>query len=159
MPASFERLRVLTRQRFLLAIAIMVLAGGAASCTGSTALVTQDLAMAPMAQMPLVVQQAPVTVQQAYQFAVANRDLMKRIACYCGCGKVGHKSNYDCFVSSVDTAGKVTFDQHALGCSICVDITQDAMRLLRQGKSMADISSNIDTTYAKYGPSNMAPPQ
>ncbi len=114
--------------------------------------------MAPMAQMPMSVQQAPVTVQQAYQFAVANSDLMKHVACYCGCGKVGHKSNYDCYVSGVDGGGNVTFDQHALGCSICVDITQDAMRLLRQGKSMADISRTIDTTYSKYGPSNMAPP-
>lgn len=115
--------------------------------------------MATMAQMPMVVQQAPVTVQQAYRFAVANPDLMKHVACYCGCGKVGHKSNYDCYVSGQDTAGNVTFDQHALGCSICVDITQDAMRLLREGKSMADISSTVDTTYAKFGPSNMAPPK
>ena len=150
---------MLSRQKVLLAIAILVMVGGAASCNGSTPPAAQALAMAPMAQMPPVVQQAPVTVQQAYQFAVANPDLMKHVACYCGCGKIGHKSNYDCYVSGVDSAGKVTFDQHALGCSICVDITQDAMRQLRQGKSMADISSTIDTTFAKYGPSNMAPPQ
>jgi hypothetical protein len=115
--------------------------------------------MAPMVQMPLAVQQAPTTVQQAYHFAVANSDLMKHVACYCGCGKVGHKSNYDCYVSGVDAAGNVIFDEHALGCSICVDITQDAMRLLRQGKSTAEISSTVDATYAKYGPSNLAPPQ
>ena len=148
-----------TRQKVLLVLAILVMVGGAASCSGSTAPTTQELAMAPMAQMPQVVQQAPVTVQQAYQFAVANPDLMKHVACYCGCGKIGHKSNYDCYVSGVDSAGNVTFDQHALGCSICVDITQDAMRQMRQGKSVAEISSTIDTTFAKYGPSNMAPPQ
>jgi hypothetical protein len=148
-----------TSQKVFLALAILVMVGGTASCSGSIAPATETLAMAPMAQMPAVVQQAPVTVQQAYQFAVANPDLMKHVACYCGCGKIGHKSNYDCYVSGVDTAGKVTFDQHALGCSICVDITQDAMRQLRQGKSVADISHTIDTTFAKYGPSNMAPPQ
>ena len=150
---------MLNRQKILMALAIIVMVGGAASCSGSTAPATQELAMAPMAQMPSVVQQAPVTVQQAYQFAAANPDLMKHVACYCGCGKIGHKSNYDCYVSGVDTAGKATFDQHALGCSICVDITQDAMRQLRQGKSVADISRTIDTDFAKYGPSNMAPPQ
>lgn len=148
-----------TRQKVLLVLAIIVMVGGAASCSGSTAPATHELSMAPMAQMPMVVQQAPVTVQQAYRFAVANPDLMKHIACYCGCGKVGHKSNYDCYVSGQDTAGNVTFDHHSLGCSICVDITQDAMRLMREGKSMADISAAIDGTYAKYGPSNMAPPQ
>ena len=150
---------MLTRQKILLMLAIVVMLGGAVSCSGANPPAAQELAMAPMAQMPMEVQQAPVSVQQAYQFAVANADLMKHIACYCGCGKIGHKSNYDCYVSGVDSAGKVTFDQHALTCSICVDITQDVMRLLRQGKSMADISSTVDTTYAKYGPSNMAPPQ
>ncbi len=159
ISTSFERFRVLSRQRILLALAIMILVGGAASCSGSTAPAAQELSMAPMAQMPMAVQQAPVTVQQDYQFAVANPDLMKQVACYCGCGKIGHKSNYDCYVSGVDAAGKVTFDQHALGCSICVDITQEAMRQLRQGKSVAHISRTIDTTFAKYGPSNMAPPQ
>jgi hypothetical protein len=32
-----------------------------------------------------------------------------------------------------------TFDPHALGCSICVDITQDAMRMLKDGKSVPEI--------------------
>jgi Protein of unknown function with PCYCGC motif len=42
-----------------------------------------------------------------------------------------------------------------LGCSICVDITQDTMRLQKQGKSTAEIRSFIDQTYSQYGPSNM----
>jgi Protein of unknown function with PCYCGC motif len=154
-----RKVRVPTRPKIILAFAVLVLLGGSFGCSGASAPASPDLAMAPMAQMPSSVQQAPVTVQQAYQFAVANSDLMKQVACYCGCGKVGHKSNYDCYVSGVDAAGKFAFDQHALGCSICIDITQDAMRLLRQGKSVADISRTIDTAFAKYGPSNMAPPQ
>jgi hypothetical protein len=105
--------------------------------------------------MPSEVQAAPATVQQAYQFASANPDLMKAIPCYCGCGSVGHTSNYSCYVSDVDQIGNMSFDSHALGCSLCVDITQDAMRLLRQGKSNADIRAYIDTAYSKYGPSNI----
>ena len=46
-------------------------------------------------------------------------------------------------------------DSHALGCSICVDITQDAMRLLEQGKTVGEIKAYVDQTYAQYGPSNM----
>ncbi len=94
-----------------------------------------DLHTMSMDQMPAEVQSAPVTVQQAYQFAAANPDVMKNIPCYCGCGNIGHTSNYSCYVSNVDSKGKLTFDNHALGCSICVDITQDVMRLLREGKS------------------------
>jgi len=42
-----------------------------------------------------------------------------------------------------------------MGCSICVDITQDVMRMLKDGKSPGDIRASIDATYARYGPSNI----
>lgn len=80
---------------------------------------------------------------------------MKQISCYCSCGKMGHTSNYSCYVQGVDDKGVITYDTHALGCSICVDITQDTMRLLRQGKTVAEIKASIDQTYSKYGPSNI----
>jgi hypothetical protein len=111
--------------------------------------------MAPMDEMPAEVQSAPVSVQTAYQFNVANPDVMKDIPCYCGCGNVGHESNYDCYVSNIDDKGNITFDNHALGCSICVDITQDVMRMLRDGKTPQDARAYVDATYSKYGPSNI----
>jgi hypothetical protein len=111
--------------------------------------------MTPLDQMPAEVQSAPVTVHEAYQFNAANPGLMKDIPCYCGCGDIGHTSNYDCYISNVDASGKVAFDNHALGCSICVDITQDVMRILREGKSPQDARAYVDATYSKYGPSNI----
>ncbi len=134
----------------------MVMVGGAASCSGSTAPATQELVMAPLAQMSMEVQQAPLPVQQAYQFAAANPDLLKHIACYCGCNKLGHKSNYDCYIAGQDAAGQLQFNPHALGCAICSDITHDAMRLRRAGQPMAAIRGFIDTSYARYGPANRA---
>ena len=148
---------MLTRHRILLGLAIMLLVGGAASCSGSAApAATQALAMAPMEQMLAAVQAAPARVQQAYQFAAANPDLLKHVACYCGCNQQGHKSNYECYVESQDAAGNLTLSPHALGCTICADITQDAMRLRQAGQSTAAIRDYIDTTYAKYGPANRA---
>ncbi len=114
------------------------------------------LSMASMDSMPASVKSAPVTVQQAYQFAAANPDTLKQIPCYCGCGSMGHTSNYDCYIDSADASGKVTFDEHALGCSICVDITQDVMRLIKEKKSIQEIRATVDSTYSKYGPSNMS---
>ena len=112
--------------------------------------------MAPMDGMPIEVQSAPVTVQQAYQFAVANPDVLQQLPCYCGCGAMGHTSNYSCYVSEQNSDGTAKlFDNHALGCSICVDISQDAIRLLKGGKSVPEIRAYVDQTYAKYGPSNM----
>ena len=108
-----------------------------------------------MEQMPMDVQSAPVTVREAYQFNAANPDVMQNIPCYCGCGDIGHTSNYDCYISDVDTSGKIAFDNHALGCSICVDITHDVMRMLKDGKTPQDARVYVDATYSKYGPSNI----
>ena len=113
--------------------------------------------IASMDKMPADVQSALVTVQQSYQFAVANPDVMKQIPCFCGCGRLGHESNYSCYVKSIDAQGNINFDHHALACSICVDITQDTMRLMKQGKSPQEIRAYVDATYTKYGPSNIKP--
>lgn len=140
-------------RKFLCALMIAFIA--LASLPACVSQQSTDLNMMSMDQMPAEVQSAPVTVQEAYQFAAANPDVMKNIPCYCGCGDIGHTSNYDCYVSNVDASGKITFDNHALGCSICVDITQDVMRMLRDGKSPQDARAYIDATYSKYGPSNI----
>lgn len=127
-----------------------------AACVGGASPTSKlELAMAPMEGMPAEVKSAPVTVQQAYQFNLANPEIMRQIPCYCGCGAMGHTSNYSCYVSAVEADGKVQFDTHALGCSICVDITQDTMRMVKQGKPGAEIKAAIDQTYAQYGPSNI----
>lgn len=114
-----------------------------------------SLAMASMNGMPDGVKSAPTVVQQAYQYAAANPNVMKQIPCYCGCDDIGHTSNYSCYVSGVNESGQIKYDSHALGCSICVDITQDVMRLSRQGKAAPEIKTYIDQTYSQYGPSNM----
>jgi hypothetical protein len=116
---------------------------------------SQHYAMAALAGMPLEVQSAPVTVKQAYQFAVANPEILSQLPCYCGCGGMGHTSNYSCYISGEGDNDELTFDNHALGCSICVDITQDAMRMLGEGKSTAEIRTYVDQTYSRFGPSNM----
>jgi hypothetical protein len=137
----------------LLSLLAVLLLAALPACSGQSN--NNQQAMMPLGQMPAEVQSAPISVQQAYQFAVANPEPMKQIPCYCGCGAMGHTSNYSCYVQSVDTNGKITFDNHALGCSICVDITQDVIRLQREGKSTQEIRAYVDTTYSQYGTSNM----
>ena len=148
MTASFRRLTL------LLVTLALILSGALSACSTQTA--DHSFPMASMTDMPSEVQSAPVTVQQAYQFAVANPDVMHELPCYCGCGPIGHTSNYSCYVAEQNADGSVkTFDNHALGCSICVDITQDAMRMLREGKTVPEIQAYVDQTYSKYGQSNM----
>jgi hypothetical protein len=148
--------RTLRQLPFIILVVPILLSGLLSSCgTSDSSSSDHNLAMASLDQMPADVKSAPVTVQQAYQFNVANPDVMKQIPCYCGCGAMGHTSNYSCYVSGVDSNGKITYDTHALGCSICVDITQDTMRMLKQGKTVPEIKATIDQTYAKYGASNI----
>ena len=139
--------------KLIFAVIILgIMAGSLSACSTQP---QADLHMMALDEMPAEVQSAPVTVQEAYQFSAANPDVMKDIPCYCGCGNIGHTSNYACYVSNVDANGNIGFDNHALGCSICVDITQDVMRMLREGKSPQDARAYIDATYSKYGPSNI----
>lgn len=144
-------------RRRLLIILLLSMTGTALAGCGSTASTSteHEAPMAPMSMMPDEVKSAATVTQEAYQFAVANPDVTQHIPCYCGCGNMGHTSNYLCYVKNVEADGKVNFDSHALGCSICVDITQDAMRLLKQGKNVTEIKAYVDKTYSRFGPSNM----
>jgi hypothetical protein len=146
---------IMRRSHRFLSITVLlflVIGVGTAGCSrNSTQATEHSFAMAPMSEMPEAVQQAPATVQEAYQFAVANPDVTSQIPCYCGCGAMGHTSNYACFVAD-DSNGELAFDEHALGCSICVDIAQDTMRLLDEGKSVDEIFTYVDNSYSRFGP-------
>ena len=137
---------------------VFILSAFIAGC-GSTGISNEpkvtNYNLAPLVDMPVEVQNAPVTVKQAYQFAVANPEILSQLPCYCGCGGMGHTSNYSCYLAGEDENGDLIFDGHALGCSLCVDITQDAMRLLDEGKSTSEIRAYVDQTYSRFGPSNM----
>ncbi len=138
---------------FPLTLVILLLVGTTATgCSGQTTQgASHSFEMAPLTEMAQAVQDAPVAVQEAYQFAVANPDVTTQIPCYCGCGGMGHTSNYTCFVAD-DSGGQIAFDDHALGCSICVDIAQDTMRLLDEGKSVDEIFTYVDNAYSRFGP-------
>ena len=116
-----------------IALIMGILLTGTTGCSSSGG---HNYEMAVMPDMPMTMQQAPVRVQEAYQFAVANPEVAQAIPCYCGCGAMGHTSNYSCFVAEEAVDGTLAFDEHALGCGICVDIAQDTMRLLEEGKSV-----------------------
>lgn len=141
---------------FLLAglMAPMLMSISACSSSSGTTLSGQELHFAAMSEMPMKVQSAPKTVSDAYRFAVANPEATKNVPCFCGCGAMGHTSNYDCYVEDAPNNGKIIFDEHALGCSICVDITQDVMRMMGEGRAPPQIRQTILNTYSRFGPSN-----
>ncbi|MFO7634020.1 MAG: PCYCGC motif-containing (lipo)protein [Caldilinea sp.] len=109
------------------------------------------------ATLPAFLDAATPRVRDAYRFAIANADKLERIPCYCGCGKMGHTSNLSCYISSATAGGAIIYDEHANGCGICVDITQDVMRLAQTGQSMWEIRAYVDAQYSPFGPSTDTP--
>jgi hypothetical protein len=110
--------------------------------------------LAPVSNLPKQMQDAPSAVRTAYQFAVANPDALENVPCYCGCGAIGHKSNLACYIEEFGSDGKPVFDDHAMGCSLCVDIASDVMKMTGEGKSPVELRQQILSTYSKFGPAN-----
>jgi len=108
-------------------------------------------------KLPEFVQNSPSRVKTAYEYAIAHPDELAKYPCYCGCGAMGHTSNLSCYISDQAADGTLTFDNHATGCGICVDITQDVMHLRDQGKSSPEIRAYIDAQYSPFGPSTNTP--
>lgn len=129
---------------FIFTIALLLSACSAAQPTPSQ--------LAPEAALPDFVRNAAPQVKEAYRFAAANPGELSQYPCYCGCGAMGHRSNLNCYIEEVHADGTIAFDDHAMGCSICVDITRDVMRLSAEGRSARDIRTYVDATYSRYGP-------
>jgi len=133
-------------------IIAILLSSSISACTNSG---KTHISMMALEEMPPDVVASPMRVQTAYRFAAANPDVLEEIPCYCGCDSIGHESNYDCYVASVESSGLIIFDKHAINCSICVDITQDVANVLKDGKSPQDAKAYILMAYSKYAPSNL----
>lgn len=114
--------------------------------------------MAHMHDLPAVLQTADKRTQEAYQFATANPHKLEQYPCTCGCKYLGHMNNADCYIKLLAPDGSVSvWDEHANGCAVCVDITQDVMRMMREGHKPIDIRAYIDSYYGRYGPSTDTP--
>ena len=111
--------------------------------------------MGNMSDLPAAMAKAPARVRDSYRYAMTNPEPLQNVPCYCGCGPLGHNDNYDCYIKGTDANGKFIFDDHALGCQICVEITQDVLRYTKSGMSPEKIRAAIDKTYSPRGPSNM----
>lgn len=156
---KFFRTQVISHFRWLILAAVLLsafplLAACSPKTSASTQVDSSGMNMSAMSAMPQEVQKAPVIVSDSYRFAVANPDALKNVPCFCGCKSAGHTSNYSCYVQQVKADGSIVFDHHALGCTLCVEISQDVMRMTREGKSPQEILAAVNQTYSQYGPSN-----
>ncbi len=133
--------------RFMVFLVLLSAALVLAACGGS-----KPPESANAAKLPDWAQNASPRVREAYQYAVSHPDELAKYPCYCGCGAMGHTSNLSCYVQEFAADGSITYDSHAMGCGICVDITQDVMRLKAEGQSSPQVRAYIDAQYSPFGP-------
>lgn len=96
---------------------------------------------APSAPRPLAV------VKAAYEFAARHPEVIGYVPCFCGCERGGHKSNESCFIAGRHQ-GTVTWDNHGIGCEICLDVATETMQMYNAGASVAQIRQLIEKKYA-----------
>src|SRR2546423_14329814 len=70
--------------------------------------------LAPESLLPKDIRSAPEEVREAYRFAIANRNTLRYIPCYCGCGSEGHTSNASCYLKDRSTSKNSIFDRMSL---------------------------------------------
>jgi hypothetical protein len=100
--------------RLLITFLVLGLAIGLVGCSSADS-GDREIELASVSQLPDHIQQAPITVQEAYRFAVANQELVSQFPCYCGCVHAGHDNNLDCYIQEVREDGTILFDDHAFG--------------------------------------------
>lgn len=108
--------------------------------------VASDLPPLP-SSLSYAVRPVPV-VKSAYEFAARHPEVLRYVPCFCGCERGGHQANHDCYVKRRDGQGRVVeWDEHGIGCEVCVDVAQMAMQMHNAGASVAQIRAAVEQRF------------
>ncbi|WP_301173213.1 PCYCGC domain-containing protein [Brevibacillus nitrificans] len=104
-------------------------------------------------QLPKFLDNQDPVIVESYKVAAANRELLKSIPCYCGCGEsAGHQHNGNCFIKEEKSDGSIVWDDHGTRCGVCMEIAVISSKLKEAGKTTKEIRDYIDNTYKEgYG--------
>lgn len=93
---------------------------------------------------------------KGYKIAAVNQDVIEKVPCYCGCvlDSEKYQNLKDCFYNR----NTGDFDEHAAGCTTCLDEAKDIGQWRQEGLSVKDIRQNIDEKYAERGEPTHTPP-
>lgn len=86
-------------------------------------------------------------IKAAYEFAARHPEVISYVPCFCGCERGGHTSNESCFIAGRRN-GAITWDNHGIGCEICVDVAIETMQMYNGGAPVAQIRQLIEKKYA-----------
>ena len=105
----------------------------------------------PPLQMPgYALGRSPEVITAAYRFAAEHPEILTYIPCFCGCERMGHHGNEDCFVKARAANGDVVqWEDHGMECNVCLDVATQAMQMHASGASVRDIRAAVE---AKWTP-------
>lgn len=90
--------------------------------------------------------------EEAYAYALYNPQVVQWMPCYCGCARMDHRSNLDCYLKRAAPGQKTQFEEHASYCEVCVKITMLTKQMVSQGKSLREIRQAVDQTFGGNAP-------
>jgi hypothetical protein len=157
------------RSRLLTAVAALLIATACSknaappntSAPGTSALTPGALAPGAASDSPLFIAadlpllppgaqsgaRSLTVIKAAYEFAARHPEVISYVPCFCGCERGGHTSNESCFVAGRRN-GTVAWDNHGIGCEICVDVATETMQMHNAGATVAQIRQVIEKKYA-----------
>jgi hypothetical protein len=98
-------------------------------------------------------------VRTVYAFAAHHADVLRYVPCFCGCERMGHRSNDSCFVARRSGSGQVLqWEPHGVICEICLDVAHEAIQLHNTGASVDQIRAAIDRKWTIVGASHTNTP-
>jgi hypothetical protein len=68
----------------------------------------------PFPTSPYPAPRPPEVIQAVYTFAARHPEVLHYVPCFCGCERMGHSGNDDCFVKSRETNGRPTWEPHGM---------------------------------------------
>jgi hypothetical protein len=85
--------------------------------------------------------------EEAYAYALYHPGVVQWMPCYCGCARMDHRSNLDCYLKRAVPGQASQFEEHASYCEICVKTTLLTKQLMSEGKSLREIRQAVDSTF------------
>ena len=117
--------------------------------------VEADLKAHPQANLPQLhfpgypMARPTETVTAAYRFAAEHPEVLSYVPCFCGCERMGHRGNEDCFVKARDVNGDVVeWEDHGMECAVCLDVATRARQMYAAGSSLPDIRAAVEKEWA-----------
>jgi hypothetical protein len=92
-------------------------------------------------------------VTAAFEFAAEHPEVLSYVPCFCGCERMGHRGNQDCFVRQRARNGDVVeWEDHGVECAVCIDVATRSRQMYASGASVRDIRTAIEKEFVPTSP-------